>query len=398
MRIAVVGGGILGVAVANRLTTVRPDAQVTLLEKEHRLAAHQTGHNSGVVHAGIYYAPGSLKAQLCRRGVGLLRALCVEEGIAYDECGKLVVALTEDELPRLDELERRATANGVPGLRRVSAAEIREIEPHAVGVAALHSPETAIVDFVAVTNAIADRARRAGAEILDGREVTGISRVADGVVLQTADGDESPPTWPWSARACSPTGWRSSPGQPASRRSCRSAGSTTSCAPTAAPRTRADLPGPRSAVPVPRHPPDEAVQRRGARRPQRGARACARGLPVRGKVKSRDLAGTLGYAGSASWPAAIGAPVRPRVSGSLSKRRSSPRPPSTSRSLRADDVVRGLRGTSPSPRPLRLPRRRLPALPARPRARRTTRPPWRHLALAIAEYVVDQFPEAPTRS
>ena len=192
MRIAVVGGGILGVAVANRLTSVRPDAQVTLLEKEHKLAAHQTGHNSGVVHAGIYYAPGSLKAQLCRRGVGLLRALCVEEGIAYDECGKLVVALTEDELPRLDELERRATANGVPGLRRVSAAEIRDIEPHAVGVAALHSPETAIVDFVAVTHAIADRARQAGAEILTGREVTGITRVADGVVLQTADGDEWP--------------------------------------------------------------------------------------------------------------------------------------------------------------------------------------------------------------
>ena len=148
--IGVVGGGIVGLAVARELTRRRPGVRVVVLEKEDRLAQHQTGHNSGVVHAGIYYRPGSLKAELCTRGRSLLREYCAERAIPYEECGKLVVAVARDELGRLDALERTATDNGVPGLRRVEGAAITEIEPHAAGLVALHSPQTAITDYVAI--------------------------------------------------------------------------------------------------------------------------------------------------------------------------------------------------------------------------------------------------------
>ena len=177
--IAVVGGGILGLAVARELGRRDPARRIVVLEREAQVGEHQTGHNSGVVHAGIYYAPGSLKARLCVEGVRELRAYCEERGIAYDACGKLIVALGEHELPGLDELERRGIANGVPGLRRLDAAGLREIEPHAAGIAALHSPETAIADFGAVARALADDVRAAGGEILLGAPVEGIDvRVA----------------------------------------------------------------------------------------------------------------------------------------------------------------------------------------------------------------------------
>lgn len=181
--IGVVGGGIVGLAVARELTRRRPDARVLVLEKEDRLAAHQTGHNSGVVHAGIYYRPGSLKATLCTRGRQLLKDYCAERGIPYDECGKLVVAVLPDELDRLDALERTATQNGVPGLRRVGPREITEVEPHATGLAALHSPATAITDFVAVAEAYAADVTAAGGEVLLSREVTGLSRERGRVAL-----------------------------------------------------------------------------------------------------------------------------------------------------------------------------------------------------------------------
>ncbi|MBO2450257.1 L-2-hydroxyglutarate oxidase [Actinomadura barringtoniae] len=177
------GAGILGLAVARRLAEVRPDDSVTVLEKEDRVAAHQTGHNSGVAHAGLYYAPGSLKATLCRRGIGLLKDYCGERGLPFDECGKVVVARDESELGALAEIERRATENGVPGLRRLSAAGLREVEPHAAGVAALHSPHTAIVDFPAVARAYADDVRKAGGTIKLGFEVTRLLRAGDKVVV-----------------------------------------------------------------------------------------------------------------------------------------------------------------------------------------------------------------------
>ncbi|MGY1734589.1 L-2-hydroxyglutarate oxidase [Geodermatophilus sp. SYSU D00684] len=185
-RIGVVGAGIVGLAVARRLAELRPDVHVTVVDKEDDVAVHQTGHNSGVVHAGLYYAPGSLKARLCTRGRGLLREFCAEHGLAYDECGKLVVARRDDELPALDEIERRATANGVPGLRRLSAEGLREVEPEAAGVAALHSPHTAIVDFRAVARAMAGDLRDKGHDVRLGFEVTAVlPQVGGGVVVSS---------------------------------------------------------------------------------------------------------------------------------------------------------------------------------------------------------------------
>jgi 2-hydroxyglutarate dehydrogenase len=169
--IVVVGGGIVGLAVARELTSRNPAKSVCVLEREPAVGRHQTGHNSGVVHAGIYYAPGSLKAELCGRGRTLLYEYCESKGIAHEKCGKVIVAVGESELPGLEELHRRGTANGVPGLKRLDAAGIRELEPHAAGVAGLHSPETGIVDFRAVAEAYADDLREAGATIVTGCEV-----------------------------------------------------------------------------------------------------------------------------------------------------------------------------------------------------------------------------------
>jgi L-2-hydroxyglutarate oxidase LhgO len=189
MRIGVIGGGILGAAVARHLLSERPDDQVTVLEKEDRLAAHQTGRNSGVVHAGLYYVPGSLKARLCRRGMGLLREFCAEHGLAYRRCGKVLVALDDAERARLDRIHERALANGVPGVRPLTPGQLREIEPHVRGVAGLHSPETAIVDFAAVTRRLAADAEARGAKILTGAEVTGIRQDDGTVEIATATGE-----------------------------------------------------------------------------------------------------------------------------------------------------------------------------------------------------------------
>jgi L-2-hydroxyglutarate oxidase LhgO len=182
-HIGVIGGGILGLAIARRLSAT---AEVTVLEKEDRVGAHQTGHNSGVAHAGLYYQPGSLKARLCRRGIELLEEYCRSRDLPFVACGKLVVARDESETAALAEIERRARANGVPGLRRLDGRELREVEPHARGVAALHSPRTAIVDFPAVTRAFADDVRAAGGEIRLGFEVASIR----GAVVRSTLGEE----------------------------------------------------------------------------------------------------------------------------------------------------------------------------------------------------------------
>jgi L-2-hydroxyglutarate oxidase LhgO len=186
--IGIVGGGIVGLAIGRELARTRPGLRVVVLEKEDRVGAHQTGHNSGVVHAGIYYRPGSLKAELCTRGRHLLRDYCAEHRLPYDECGKLVVAVDAAELGRLDALERTARQNGVPGLRRVDAAAIAEIEPHTVGRAALHSPATAITDFVAVAEALADDIRTSGGEVLLSTPATGIRRTRSGTEVTTPAG------------------------------------------------------------------------------------------------------------------------------------------------------------------------------------------------------------------
>jgi L-2-hydroxyglutarate oxidase LhgO len=167
-----VGAGLVGLAIGRALA--RRGAEVTVFEKEPDLARHQSGHNSGVVHAGIYYPPGSLKATLCRRGVGLLKDFCAEHGVAYREIGKVVVARDEIERERLRELESRALRNGVPGVRWLDAAGLREIEPNVAGVAALHSPTTAIADYPAVARALAAEIRAAGGTVLLGAPVTAI--------------------------------------------------------------------------------------------------------------------------------------------------------------------------------------------------------------------------------
>jgi 2-hydroxyglutarate dehydrogenase len=168
---AIVGGGILGLAVARELLRRRPGASLVVLEKEDDVGRHQTGHNSGVVHAGIYYEPGSLKARLCVEGARELYDFCDEHGIAHERSGKVIVATTETELPGLDELERRGRANGVPGLRRLGADELREIEPHATGIAALYSPATGIADFPGVARALAAEVSSAGGNVVTGSAV-----------------------------------------------------------------------------------------------------------------------------------------------------------------------------------------------------------------------------------
>lgn len=187
---AVVGAGIIGAAVARELTRRFPGAAVTVFEKEHRPAAHQTGHNSGVVHAGLYYEPGGLKARLCRRGVGLLRDLCAERGLPYEACGKVVVALDADEEARLERIFERATANGVPGVRMIGPGELREIEPNAVGRRALYSPETAIVDYARVTEALLGDVRDAGGSVRFGTEVRAVAESGGTATVQTAEGAE----------------------------------------------------------------------------------------------------------------------------------------------------------------------------------------------------------------
>ncbi|MEO3940032.1 L-2-hydroxyglutarate oxidase [Paenarthrobacter nicotinovorans] len=189
-RCAVVGGGIIGIAVARELGRRLGDVHVTVYEKEDRLAAHQTGHNSGVVHAGLYYEPGGLKARLCRRGVELLQEFCATKNLPYEACGKLVIAQTPGESKRLDAIFARATANGVPGVRMLSGGQIREVEPNAVGLSALHSPETAIVDYTAITNALADDVRSQGGTIRLGQEVISLQQQGSGVLVSTKDGGE----------------------------------------------------------------------------------------------------------------------------------------------------------------------------------------------------------------
>jgi (S)-2-hydroxyglutarate dehydrogenase len=184
----VVGGGILGLAVARELLARHPDASLCVLEREDRLAAHQTSHSSGVIHAGIYYAPGSLKARLCVEGSRLLYVYCDEAGIEARREGKLIIAAEESELLRLDELERRGRANQVPGLRRVPGDEIAEIEPHARGIGALHSPGTGVVDFARVATAFAADVAAAGGAVVTGCEVRGLAPRGGGVAVQHTGG------------------------------------------------------------------------------------------------------------------------------------------------------------------------------------------------------------------
>ncbi|WP_372506004.1 FAD-dependent oxidoreductase [Actinomadura madurae] len=295
-RAAVVGGGIVGVSVARHLARRVDGFDVTLFEKEDRLAAHQTGHNSGVVHAGLYYEPGSLKATLCLRGVELLREAVRDHGVPYEECGKIVVALGERELPRLDAVHGRAVANGVPGVRLIDRDEITELEPHARGIRALHSPRTAIVDYVALTAALAEDFRAA-------RRVGPAGREGDRAGAPRAGG---PPHDGTGHRGVRPRdrvrgprvrpagtgrrGIRRAADRPVLRRLLPAGREH------APPRQRPHLSRPRPPVPVPRGAPHQADRRSRHARPER--------LPVAGpgvlrgrRPVPRDVRDALGFPG-----------------------------------------------------------------------------------------------------
>ena len=188
--VVIIGGGIVGLSTAKALAEGMPPARPVVLEKEATLAAHQTGHNSGVIHSGIYYKPGSLKARFTVQGAREMVEFAQTHGIAYEVCGKVVVATQPDELPRLEELYRRGSANGAPGLERIGPERLREIEPHAAGLQALHVASTGIIDYVAVARTYADIVRRHGGEIRTGARVLDIRRDGDAWVVETSAGVE----------------------------------------------------------------------------------------------------------------------------------------------------------------------------------------------------------------
>ncbi len=185
----VIGAGIVGLAAAREILRRHPDQKLVILEKEDAIAEHQTGHNSGVIHSGIYYAPGSLKAKACVAGAKKLMEYCDEHEIPYQLCGKVIVATDESELPRLQALLERGQTNGVPGLRMIDAAELREVEPHVTGVRAILSPRTGIVDYRQVAASYANDVRESGGEILTSNEVVSIIRGATRTLVNTMSGE-----------------------------------------------------------------------------------------------------------------------------------------------------------------------------------------------------------------
>lgn len=187
--LTIIGGGILGLATALKITAVHPRLRLLLLEKEPDLARHQTGNNSGVIHSGLYYRPGSLKARTCVAGRRELIQFCDENGVPYEICGKVVVATTDEELPRLEELRRRGEANGLRRLETIGIERLKELEPHATGIKGLHVPETGIIDYKKVAAAYAAKIRDSGGDIRLSQKVVGILDRPGEIVLQTSGGD-----------------------------------------------------------------------------------------------------------------------------------------------------------------------------------------------------------------
>jgi len=186
--VAIIGAGIVGLAVGLQLIRKSPGLKVLVLDKESEVASHQTGHNSGVMHSGLYYKPGSLKARLCVEGKAAMVQFCEEHGIPHDICGKIIVATEEREIPGLNELLRRGQANGVSGLRELNAEQIREVEPYASGIRGIHVPTTGITDFKMVSVKYAELIEQGGGEVLTGYGVEHIMHEAGAIVLQTTSG------------------------------------------------------------------------------------------------------------------------------------------------------------------------------------------------------------------
>jgi (S)-2-hydroxyglutarate dehydrogenase len=185
---AIIGAGIVGLAVALQLLRQNPGLRILVLEKEPEVASHQTGRNSGVIHSGLYYKPGSLKARLCVEGAAAMVKFCRDHEIPHDICGKVIVATSQEEIPALEELLRRGRANGVPNMRELGSAEVRKIEPNATGVRGIHVPGTGITDFRMVAQKYAEMIQSAGGEVLTNAEVRGIVSKANEVALETASG------------------------------------------------------------------------------------------------------------------------------------------------------------------------------------------------------------------
>ncbi len=186
--VAIIGAGIVGLAVGLELTRCYPALRILVLEKESEVAAHQTGHNSGVIHSGIYYKPGSIKARLSVEGAAAMAQFCREHGLPLEVCGKIIVATCEGELPALEELLRRGRANGVPGVRELNGDEIRAIEPHAAGIRGIHVPGGAVTDYKMVAQKYAELIVLGGGEVLTGAGVRGIVREPGEIALETAAG------------------------------------------------------------------------------------------------------------------------------------------------------------------------------------------------------------------
>ncbi len=186
--ITIIGGGIVGLATGLHLIR-NYKLSLTVLEAESSVAQHQTGHNSGVIHSGLYYKPGSEKARNCAIGREAMYRFCAEHGVLHDRCGKVVVAVEESELPRLEELHRRGIANGLTGMRKLTGPELREYEPHVAGVAGLHIPETGIVDYKGVARKYAELITQAGGTVRTAARVVGVAVKSDAITLQTASGE-----------------------------------------------------------------------------------------------------------------------------------------------------------------------------------------------------------------
>src|SRR5262245_24903700 len=186
--IAVIGGGMAGLAAANALLDARPGARMIVLEAEDRFAAHQTGHNSGVIHSGLYYKPGSMKARFCVEGREAMYRFCEEHGIAHERCGKIVVATSPKEIPRLEELYRRGSANGITGLRWLTPEEIREYEPYAAGIRGLAVPITGIVDYKGVARTLGRNAVNRGCQLQTSARVMACVQSDGEIILETRAG------------------------------------------------------------------------------------------------------------------------------------------------------------------------------------------------------------------
>jgi L-2-hydroxyglutarate oxidase LhgO len=189
--IIVIGGGIVGLSVAREVTRQFPRLRLALVEKEARVGTHQTGHNSGVIHSGVYYKPGSMKARMCVEGAAAMVEFCREHGVPFKICGKVIVATSEEERPRLQDLLARGQANGVAGLRMLGPEELREIEPHATGVAALHVPGTGVTDFAKVCEKYAELVAAQGGTVRTSAEVIAIGQNGQETVVETSGGDFS---------------------------------------------------------------------------------------------------------------------------------------------------------------------------------------------------------------